>query len=44
MTNWELFERELVKTFGDPDEKKTAERKLTGLKQIGSAANYAAEF
>jgi hypothetical protein len=35
---------EFTKLFGIPDEDKVAERKLRTLKQIKSAANYAAEF
>ncbi|KAI1855990.1 uncharacterized protein JN550_013917, partial [Neoarthrinium moseri] len=38
------FERRLRATFGNPDEVRTAERRLMQLKQRGSAAKYASEF
>ena len=38
------FEEALKGTFGDPDEERTAERKLMQLKQRGSASKYAAKF
>ena len=42
--SFELFVAELVTHWGDPDEVATAERKLTNLRQTGSAAAYTAEF
>lgn len=38
------FEELLNTTFGDPDEVRTATRKLKALKQTGSAQHYAREF
>jgi hypothetical protein len=38
------FAEDLQKTFGNPDEKRSAERKLEILKQKGSASEYASKF
>ncbi|CAJ2508953.1 Uu.00g139790.m01.CDS01 [Anthostomella pinea] len=38
------FERKLRATFGNPDEARSAERRLMTLRQRGSASKYAAEF
>src|ERR1700744_2430461 len=38
------FEAKLKTTFGDPDEKRVAVRKMSGLRQTGSAAFYARDF
>ncbi len=43
-TNYDNFEEVLQTTFGDPDEIRTATRKLKALKQTGSAQHYAREF
>jgi hypothetical protein len=42
--SFEEFASALDKTFGDPDEDRTAEYKLRKLVQKGSASRYAAEF
>jgi hypothetical protein len=42
--NFSTFARRLTETFGNPDEKRTAERRLGQLKQKGSASVYSAEF
>lgn len=39
-----VFADDLKKTFGNPDEKRSAERKLETLKQKGSASEYASRF
>lgn len=44
MLSFDAFCAELRKTFGDPDEVKTAERQLYALKQKGSASAYLADF
>lgn len=44
LRTWLLFAEKLVNTFGDPDEVRTAARKLHELHQTRSAATYAAEF
>jgi len=38
------FAKRLTDTFGNPDEERDAERRLSNLKQRGSAADYAADF
>ena len=38
------FSNALQEAFGDPDRKRTAENKLTLLRQVTSAATYSAEF
>ena len=38
------FFKRLQDTFGNPDEQRTAERELQALRQVGSAAQYAAKF
>ena len=43
-SSFAIFAEGLKKTFGNPDEERTAERKLEHLKQKGSASKYAAEF
>ena len=42
--NFDYFAKRLHETFGNPDEKRTAERRLGHLKQKESASKYAAEF
>jgi hypothetical protein len=42
--SWEGFRMEIRRVFGDIDSVKIAERKLFGLRQIGSVINYATEF
>lgn len=39
-----LFEKRLRNTFGNPDEQRTAERQLLGLRQSGSTGRYSIEF
>lgn len=41
---YEDFEEALRDAFGDPDEKRTAERQLFQLRQRGSASEYVAKF
>lgn len=41
---YEDFEEELRAIFGDPDEERTAIRKLAKTRQTSSASNYAAQF
>ena len=40
----DTFAERLQEIFGNPDEKRTAERRLAHLKQKGSASKYATEF
>ncbi|KAH8193756.1 hypothetical protein TruAng_012078 [Truncatella angustata] len=42
--NYAKFEDKLKATFGNPDETRTAERRLIQLKQKGFASKYASEF
>lgn len=42
--NFNTFATKLKETFGNPDERRTAERQLLSLTQKGSAGAYAAEF
>jgi hypothetical protein len=42
--DFDEFEDSLKLTFGNPDEKRQAERQLLALRQTGSAGWYAAEF
>jgi hypothetical protein len=42
--SWEGFRMEIRRVFGDIDSVKIVERKLFGLRQIGSAINYVTEF
>jgi hypothetical protein len=42
--SWEGFRIEIRRVFGDIDFIKTAECKLFGLRQTGSAINYTTEF
>jgi hypothetical protein len=42
--SFEGFQREIRRVFGDIDVVRTAERRLFGIKQTGSAINYATEF
>jgi len=42
--DYEAFEQLLENTFGNPDEKRTAMRQLSNLKQTGSASYYYREF
>ncbi|KAM3557271.1 hypothetical protein ARSEF4850_005146, partial [Beauveria asiatica] len=42
--DYDNFEELLKTAFGDPDEIRTATRKLKALKQTGSAQHYAREF
>lgn len=44
MESFTLFCDELRRTFGDPDEERTAERQLYALRQRGSVTNYIADF
>lgn len=43
-TDFDYFAKRLKETFGNPDEKRTAERQLQHLRQKGSASKYATEF
>ena len=42
--SFDKFEEGLKNTFGDPDEIRSAERRLRVLRQTGSTSHYAAEF
>jgi hypothetical protein len=42
--SYEAFEQRLTNVFGDPDEVRTATRKLKTLRQTGSAQHFAREF
>ena len=42
--SFDYFAKRLKDTFGDPDEKRTAQRQLKQLRQKGAAAKYATEF
>src|SRR3569833_87388 len=42
--SFDEFAKRLTDTFGNPDEERDAERRLSNLKQRGSAADYAADF
>jgi hypothetical protein len=43
-TSFEAFAKSLKSMYGDPDQRRTAERSLMTLQQKGSAAAYASEF
>jgi hypothetical protein len=43
-TTYENFTRALTSAFGDPDEVRTAERKLDSLRQTSSCSAYVAQF
>ncbi|GAA5865994.1 hypothetical protein JCM1840_003368 [Sporobolomyces johnsonii] len=44
LSNFELFKKKLLVTFGDPDKAAADSRRLNLLRQTGAASLYAAEF
>lgn len=41
---YDAFRNELLQSFGDPNEKRTAERELTALRQTGTCGSYTTDF